>query len=76
MSFVACWRSHPRELVRLECGACKGGHPWLHTVHALSARFRKTRQYTNVVCCVLEIPPSRASPARVWCLQGRAPVVT
>ena len=45
-------------------------------VHALSAKFRKTRHYTNVVCCVLEIPPSRASPARVWCLQGRTPVVT
>ena len=46
------------------------------TVHALSARFRKTRRYTNVICCVMEIPPSRASPARVWCLQGRTPVVT
>ena len=46
------------------------------TVHALSAKFRKTRRYTNVVCCVLEIPPSRASPDRVWCLQERTPVVT
>ena len=24
----------------------------------MSARFRKTGRYTNVVCCVLEIPPS------------------
>ena len=46
------------------------------TVHALGARFHKTRCYKNVVCCVLEIPPSNASPARVWCLQGRTPVVT
>ena len=46
------------------------------TVHALSARFRKTRRCTNVVCCVLEIPPSRVSPAGVLCLQGRTPVVT
>ena len=33
-------------------------------------RVRKTRRYTNVVCCVLEIP------ARVWCVQGRTPVVS
>ena len=46
------------------------------TVHALSARFRKTRRYTNVVSCLLEIPSSRASPAQVWCLQGQTPVVT
>ena len=25
MSSVACWRFHPRELARPECGACKGG---------------------------------------------------
>ena len=31
MSFVACWRSHSRELARLECGACKGGRRWLHS---------------------------------------------
>ena len=37
---------------------------------------RKTRRYTNVVCYGLEIPPSRASPARVWCVEGRTPVVT
>ena len=76
MLFVACWRSHPRELARPECGACKGGRQWLHTVHALSARFRKTRCHTNVVCCGLEIPPWRASLAQVWCVQGRTPVVT
>ena len=76
MSFVACYRSHPLELARPECGACKGGHRWLHTVYALSAGFRKMRCYTNVVCCGLEIPPSRASSARVWCMQGRTPVVT
>ena len=34
------------------------------------------RRYTNVICCVLEILPSKASPARVWCVQGRTPVVT
>ena len=27
------------------------------TVHAVNATFRKTRCYTNVVCCVLMIPP-------------------
>ena len=26
---------------------------------------RKTRRYSNIFCCVLEIRPSRASPARV-----------
>ena len=59
MSFVSCWRSHPRELARPERGACKGGHRWLHMFHALSARFRKMRCYTNVVCCGLEIPPMK-----------------
>ena len=43
---------------------------YLHqTVHALSAR-----RYTNVVCWLLEIPPSKASP--IVCVQGRTPVVT
>ena len=31
MSFVAGWRSHPRELAQLECYACKGGRRWLHS---------------------------------------------
>ena len=37
-------------------------HP---TVHALGARWCKTRSYTNVVCCSLKVPPSKLDPG-VW----------
>ena len=69
MSFVACWRSHPRELGRLKCGACISGRLWLHTVHALSAKFRKTRHYTNACC--RSHPPELARLECGACKGGR-----
>ena len=41
------------------------------TVHALSAKLCKTTHCTNVVCCSLNILPSKVSPSkREWLVWG------